>query len=219
MESHFKDIIKENEENKENKENKENDSILNKIISYLNDFKKRTKIFLKKNMYELSLLFIVIFTIIVIKSNKPKHKYCKLTGGLPNPQQAPQQAPQQQAAQQAAQQKAQQKAQQVAQQQQQQKQLQQQQLQEQQQQAKTQQQAMGIKSQVTTNVFNRLSGFISSSELMTKVVCYIGSFIKSIAIFGSIVVSVMLIPGVPIFGFMMALFIMLKMKMANFKTL
>jgi hypothetical protein len=207
METHFKDIIKEKEE-KEEKE--DNDSILNKIISYLNDFKKRTKIFLKKNMYELILLFIVIFTIIVIKSNKPKNKYCKLTGGVPQPQQQQQQLQQQQQKQQ---------QQQLQQQQQQQKQLQQQQLQEQQQQAKIQQQAMTIKSQVTNNIFTRLSGFISSSELMTKVVCYIGAFIKSIAIFGSIVVSVMLIPGVPIFGFMMALFIMLKMKMANFKTL
>jgi hypothetical protein len=76
-----------------------------------------------------------------------------------------------------------------------------------------------IKSSLANIGMNKLGNTIMSSEILTKMLCYVSSFIKSILALGSIVLAVMLIPGVPVFGFMLLLFVILRDKMANIKAL
>jgi hypothetical protein len=76
-----------------------------------------------------------------------------------------------------------------------------------------------IKSQLTSIGFMKLGSTIMNSSILSKIFCYIGSFIKTIFAMGSIVLAVMLIPGVPVFGFMLLLFVILRDKMANIKAL
>jgi hypothetical protein len=84
-----------------------------------------------------------------------------------------------------------------------------------------QQSQMGyqIKSRLTAIGFNKLGNTIMNSSILSKIFCYIGSFVKTILALGSIVLAVMLIPGVPVFGFMLLLFVILRDKMANIKAL
>jgi hypothetical protein len=84
-----------------------------------------------------------------------------------------------------------------------------------------QQSQMGyqIKSQLTNIGFMKLGSTIMNSSILSKIFCYIGTFIKTIFAMGSIVLAVMLIPGVPVFGFMLLLFVILRDKMANIKAL
>jgi hypothetical protein len=76
-----------------------------------------------------------------------------------------------------------------------------------------------IKSRLTGLGFDKLGNTIMSSSILSKIFCYIGSFIKTILAMGSIILAVMLIPGVPVFGFMLLLFVILRDKMANIKAL
>jgi hypothetical protein len=76
-----------------------------------------------------------------------------------------------------------------------------------------------IKSRLTNIGFSKLGSTIMNSSVLSKIFCYIGSFIKTALALGSIVLAVMLIPGIPVFGFMLLLFVILRDKMANIKAL
>jgi hypothetical protein len=97
---------------------------------------------------------------------------------------------------------------------------QQQQMQQQQQQIQKQKEAAyRSKSQLAQLGFNKFGNVVMNSPVLTKIMCYIASFFKSAFAFFSLVFAVMLIPGVPIFGFMLLLFVILKVKMADLKAL
>ncbi len=103
--------------------------------------------------------------------------------------------------------------------QQQQQQLQQQQQQLQQQQQKRQQELYQVKSQLSQMAFTKMGSIISNSNVLSKVICYITSLLRSGMSLFSIVFAVMLIPGVPVFGFMLILFTILRSKVADIKAL
>ncbi len=96
-------------------------------------------------------------------------------------------------------------------------QISQQQLQQQQQQK--QQQTYQIKTQLAQIGFNKLGNTIANSGILTKVVCAIMSLLRTGIAFFSVVFAVMMIPGVPVFGFMLLLFGILRSKVADIKAL
>jgi hypothetical protein len=100
-----------------------------------------------------------------------------------------------------------------------QQQLQQQQQQLQKQQMQKQQQAYQIKTQIAKIGFSKIANTISSSETLSNVMCYIMSFTRTSITFFSIVFAVMMIPGIPVFGFMLILFALLRTKVADIKSL
>ena len=183
---------------------------IEEIKNYFKDLYKRSVIFVKNNKIELGALFVVLFVLFVIDGS---NQYCiRQNGGVlpPNPQQ---QAAAQQQAQQQAQQKAQQQAQQQAQQL---KQMQQKMIeQKRKQQEIVNRTKMSIASEFTTK-FTKLA---ANNQTLKDIICYISSFLKSSIALFSIVFVVMLIPGIPVFGFMLVLFAILRTKVSNIKSL
>ena len=100
-----------------------------------------------------------------------------------------------------------------------QQQLQQQQQQMMQQQQKRQQDLYQVKAKITQFGISKLGNTIASSTTLSHIVCYITSFLKTGVSFFSIVLAVMMIPGVPVFGFMLLLFGILRSKVADIKAL
>lgn len=91
--------------------------------------------------------------------------------------------------------------------------------QQQQQQQQRQQQAYQLKTQMSQIGFNKLGSAIANSSILSNLVCYIMSFLRTGIAFFSIVFAVMMIPGVPVFGFMLLLFGVLRSKVADIKSL
>jgi hypothetical protein len=76
-----------------------------------------------------------------------------------------------------------------------------------------------IKYSLSRIAYTKLGSTIMNNSFFRNMMCYSASFLKSIVVFGSIILSVMLIPGIPVFGFMLLLFVILRDKMANIKAL
>jgi hypothetical protein len=91
--------------------------------------------------------------------------------------------------------------------------------QQQQQQQQKQQQAYQLKTQLAQFGFNKIGSTIANSTILSDLVCYIMSFLRTGVAFFSIVFAVMMIPGVPVFGFMLLLFGVLRSKVADIKAL
>lgn len=96
---------------------------------------------------------------------------------------------------------------------------QQQQQQLQQQKVQKEKNAYQIKASISKFGFTKIANTIASSETLTSAMCYIMSFIRSSITFFSIVFAVMMIPGIPVFGFMLILFALLRTKVADIKSI
>lgn len=197
------------ETNKEIKIINEDKDDLENGQSMLSSFFNRTKLFINKNKIELGLLFVIIFTIILSTDLKNKSNFClKTTGGAAavttktTTTTVSKQQPKIQSS------------------------IQQQQsmttssmTQRLPQQSAAQAQTYQIKSKLTSLAYGKFGAIIMNSPTVINILCYISSFIKSLLMLGSVVLIVMLIPGIPVFGFMLLLFVILRGKLANIKAL
>jgi hypothetical protein len=161
----------------------------NEAIEYLKDLYTRSISFMKKNKLELSFLFVVIFLFFVI-NDKKNYEMCN---GSVSKGGAPQQMTPQQ--------------------------IQQLQQQQQQQQQRVKEAANRSKSQLANLGIQKFGSIIMNSSILSSVMCYIASFIKTGFALFSIVFAVMLIPGIPVFGFMLLLFVIMKDKVADMKSM
>jgi hypothetical protein len=175
---------------------------IEEIKNYFKDLYKRSLVFIKNNKIELGTLFVVLFLLFTIDET---NKYCitKQNGGLPSNPQAQQQAQQQ------AQKQAQQQAQQL-------KQIQQKALEEQ---KKKRELTDRTKMEIASSFSNKFMNLAQNNKTLNNIICYISSFFKSSIALFSIVFAVMLIPGIPVFGFMLLLFAILRTKVSNIKAL
>jgi hypothetical protein len=165
---------------------------IEEIKNYFKDLYKRSVIFIKNNKIELSTLFVVLFLLFTINET---NQYCitKQNGGLPGNPQAQQQAQMQ------AQKQAQQKA-----------------LEEQ---KKKRDIVDRTKMELASSFSNKFINLAQNNKTLNNIICYISSFFKSSIALFSIVFAVMLIPGIPVFGFMLILFAILRTKVSNIKAL
>ena len=76
-----------------------------------------------------------------------------------------------------------------------------------------------IKAQVTITVLTKIFNYLMSNKIFNSLLCSFGALIKSILTFGGIVIAISMLPILPLFAFMFAIFIILRQKVATFKSL
>ncbi len=76
-----------------------------------------------------------------------------------------------------------------------------------------------VRAQLTMTIFTRIINYLMSNKIFNSIVCSFGALIKSILTFGGIVIAISMLPILPLFAFMFLIFIILRKKVATFKSL
>lgn len=76
-----------------------------------------------------------------------------------------------------------------------------------------------IKTQLTITIFSKIFNYLMSHKRFNSIVCFIGSILKAMFTFAALIISLSIIPVLPLFAFMFIIFIILRKKVATIKSL